>query len=105
MNSKEILNELKKSFDEIKQKPLSKPEVYIMSWNEKYKLDNKLLCLQEENSKLKKAIEIIKNKDVDIVYLLTTDLEDYNQTIYAFGGENILTEEEYNLLKEVFGND
>lgn len=55
---------------------------------------------------LEKVIEIIKNKDVDnITYLLNTDLEDYNQTISFFGGTNILTQEEYELLKDVFENE
>lgn len=52
MENNEIINSLKKEMDEIKQKPLNKPEVYIMSWNEKYQLDNKILCLEQENSTL-----------------------------------------------------
>lgn len=68
----------------------------IKSWNEN---GGNLL---KENTKLKKAIEILKNKTVVIVALkLSKDLNDYNR-MTSF--EN-LTQEEYELLKEVLGND
>ena len=134
MNSKEILNELRKTMDEIKQKPLSKPEVYMMSWNEKYQLDNKLLCFQEENtklekenealklsresiknnyvqlvdklvkenSKLKKVIEILINKEVVINWIMTDSLEMYNAGLFK---EYQLTQEEYDLLRRHFKNE
>ena len=56
--------------------------------------------LKEENIKLKKAIEILKNKTVVILALeLSKDSDDYNR-MTSF--ENI-TQEEYELLKEVLG--
>ena len=104
MNSKEILNELRKEMDEIKQKPLSKPEVYMMSWNEKYQLDNKLLCLQIENTKLKKIIKILITKSVNkLILSASKDVNHYNQLINILLYFDELTQEEYDLLKEVFG--
>ena len=53
-----------------------------------------------ENEKLKNAIEILKNKDVDIDLLISSNcLEDYN---YQYAS---LTQQEYELLKEVLEND
>lgn len=66
VENKEIMNSLKKEIDEIKQKPLNKPEVCIMSWNEKYQLDNKILCLQEENINLHTKNESLQNKYDDL---------------------------------------
>ena len=58
--------------------------------------------------KLKKVIEILKNKNVYICELLKSkNLFDYNSLTwdtYDFNGIE-LTEEEYNLLKEVLGNE
>lgn len=98
MKDKGILNELRKEMDEIKQKPLSKPEVYMMSWNEKYQLDSKLLCLQTENTKLKNVIEILKDK------IEFEDLgEMQNGNIYRGYFNDGLDEEEVKQVKEVFG--
>lgn len=55
-------------------------------------------------SKLEKAIEICKNKQVDFSVLkLAKEVEDYNYECPFT--EGLLTEEEFNLLKEVFGNE
>lgn len=51
-----------------------------------------------ENEKLKKAIDIIKNKDVDIDLLISSNcLDEYNYQYLP------LTQQEYELLKEVLG--
>lgn len=64
--------------------------------------------LKEENDKLKKVIKILKDKNVDIYELLKSkNIVEYNNLTwsrYDFGGDE-LTEEEYNLLKEVLSND
>lgn len=60
---------------------------------------------REENSKLKKAIDILKNKKVNIFYIWA--LDDYKQykQYYFFDEEHteedMLTEKEFNFLKEV----
>lgn len=63
---------------------------------------------KQENDKLKKIIEILKNKNVDIYELLKSkNVVDYNNltwSTYDFNGVE-LTDEEYSLLKEVLGND
>ena len=98
MNSKGILNELRKEMDEIKQKPLNKPEVCIMSWNEKYQLDNTILCLQEENKKLKKVIELLEPKSINTLQLrYSKNVEEYNEWASKYYQ---LTPEEYKILKE-----
>ena len=97
MKSKDILNELRKEIDETKQKPFSREEVVILSRNEKIAIDNTILCLQEENAKLKKVIEILKSKTIIIFALeISKDLNDYNK-MTSF---EKLTQEEYDLLKE-----
>lgn len=53
---------------------------------------------QQENEKLKKAIEIMRNKKVNILFLFLHKLEDYNFLVWK---KYQLTQEEYDLLKEV----
>ena len=67
------------------------------------KLINRNLELQQENEKLKKAIEIIIEKDVNIQILLNSfrfelGLEFYNKHDFIY---EQLTQQEYELLKEV----
>ena len=58
-------------------------------------------CYTKENSKLKKAIEIIRDKNVNIVYIkIFKDYKLYSQ-YYTGSSKDILTNEEYELLKEV----
>ena len=67
--------------------------------------------LKEENAELKKALKIIKEKDVDI-YTLTALIENkgddalkmYNDDFYI-GGYRRLTQEEFELLKRWYFND
>lgn len=54
--------------------------------------------LEEENTKLKKAFDIIKNKNVNVGLLLRQSLFGYN----FIKPKDKLTQEEYELLKEVF---
>ena len=58
----------------------------------------------EEKEKLEKVIEILKNKKVSIELLSKTKwVNQYNRVRHLFNYVNELTEEEYKLLKEVFG--
>ena len=58
-------------------------------------------CYTKENSKLKKAIEIIWCKNVNIVYIkIFKNYKLYSQ-YYTGSSKDILTNEEYELLKEV----
>ena len=51
----------------------------------------------ETNNKKLKVLEIIKEKQVNVEWLLETEnVEEYNESLYAD-----LTQEEYDLLKEV----
>ena len=61
--------------------------------------------LREENIKLKKAIEILEDKTIHFMFLKRTlDVETYNKHSDTYNYDK-LTEEQYNLLKEVLGNE
>ena len=73
------------------------------------KFDN-FIVLGEKNDKLKKVIEILKDKRVDLdIFMNCKTLEEYNNAIeytYKSISENYkLTPQEYDLLKEVLSND
>lgn len=63
---------------------------------------------QAKNMRLEKAIEIIKKKNVDIEYIKTCfydekgGMKEYNSWV-GHDEDRALTQEEYNLLKEVLG--
>ena len=58
-------------------------------------------CIKDIEKKLK-ALEIIKNKNFDLFYLQDSkDLEQYNDCCDHFRNLCYLTQEEYDLLKEV----
>lgn len=71
--------------------------------NQELKFDNELICKlaydrQVENEKLKKIIEIIINKRINVVFFKACkDIKEAN--IYR-SKENKLTQQEYDLLKE-----
>lgn len=83
---------LKEENQELKSK-----NVALELWND---------CYTKENAKLKKAMNILKNKKVNIFHIWVFD--DYMQykLHYIFSEyhaeEDMLTEEEFNYLKEVF---
>ncbi len=68
-------------------------------------LERALKVVADENGdllKYKKALEIIKEKQVNVSALLTLDdFTEYNQYCSVVGGCKKLTIEEYDLLKEV----
>lgn len=63
--------------------------------------------LYNENQKLKKVIEILKEKIIDKCKILNSkNVEEYNNYVLCgFDFFDILTPEEYELLKEVLEND
>lgn len=72
-------------------------------------VSNYAFNLIQENEKLKKAINILKDKKVDLVILLSSnDFREYNANItiringvtYLKGNNYTLTQQEYDLLKE-----
>lgn len=85
---------------------LIKDHLELMAENQELKDKGKemLHCFKkaiEVAKKYKKAIEILKDKDVDINLLISSNcLEDYN---YQYSVP--LTQQEYELLKEVLGNE
>ena len=68
-------------------------------------LERALKVVADENGdllKYKKALEIIKEKQVNVSALLTLDdFAEYNEYCSVVGGCKKLTIEEYDLLKEV----
>ena len=64
---------------------------------------NKYIVPQELFEKQRNVLEIIKQKGVDVGYLKTCEtLEEYNYALPHHGNfNNKLTEEEFNLLKEM----
>lgn len=62
--------------------------------------------VEKENTKLKKAIKIIINKGVNELLLKSTKIfAEYNKIVKHLEYFDELTQEEYELVKEVFGND
>lgn len=61
--------------------------------------------LKEENAKYKKVLEIIKEKDVDFYSLRRCDTVDEHNAMFTIDEFQKLTQEEFNLLKEVLEND
>lgn len=67
---------------------------------------NQIESLQSENTKLEKAIKIIVNKGIHVLFLKHTKTFDhYNKIVRHQEYYDELTQEEYELLKEVLGND
>lgn len=67
-----------------------------------YKESNKLCDTIEKELK---ALEILKNKNIDLFYLQdTTELERYNDACDYYRNLSYLTQEEYDLLKETLCN-
>ena len=61
----------------------------------------------KDTEKYKKALEIIKEKQVDVYWLwLSADVEKYNDVMnkkFIDTQKHILTQEEYELIKEILG--
>ena len=57
--------------------------------------------LPDKNIKKLKALEIIKEKEVDVGALCELDLVLYNKYVKEINGTPTLTQEEYDLLKEI----
>ena len=103
------------SYQKIKQdlerlETLEKEKQYLKDTNEALnemllQATNEALEVSQENAKLKKAIEIIKEKDINLQVLLNAfrydnGLELYNEHQFIYMK---LTQQEYKLLKEVLG--
>ena len=101
-NKDEAYVDLKKIVDYIEK--LQKENQELKNTILSLELDTCIPELREENTKLKKAIEIIKEKKVDIPKLLANDFNNYNALAVFFGFKQ-LTQEEYILVKEVLEND
>lgn len=117
MNSKEALEKLYdgfqngmagRSFYDIIKTDLEKLEqLERNNQNDKefIKLQNEVIKIKEdENNKLKKIIELWKNKKVSQFWILMSDSVDrYNAVMCE--KRQILTQEEYDLLKEYLQNE
>lgn len=101
---KDIIN-LNKTLKQV----IDKPILYASRYGNKYIVPQELF---EEQGKVlenyKKALEIIKKKDVNVWYLTVSTkvktYKDYNSFLMNDKGKRQLTEEEFELLKEVFSN-
>ena len=91
--------ELKEEIQDLKDNETIVADYGIVLWN--------------ENEKSKKVIDILKNKKVDLVILLSSnDFREYNANItiringvtYLKGNNYTLTQQEYDLLKEMLEN-
>ena len=87
-----------------------KPYLELLTNNAKYQCENEMLS--QENSVLKKAIEIIKNKKVNFgIFIVSQNAREYNKAItikvngkrWLRSNNCTLTQKEYELLKEVLG--
>lgn len=85
----EKLEELEKEYEKLKERYKHRAET------------SNDLC--KEVRQYEKAFEIIKEKKVDIPKLLANDFNNYNALAVFFGFKQ-LTQEEYELLKEVLNN-
>ena len=99
-----LKNEYEEKFDLIKQvRELKDENASLKSFN------SKLWVERQDNEKKLKALEIIKEKRVDVCYFMNCrTLEEYNDDVlgsYAYekddAEQRMLTQEEYDLLKEV----
>ena len=107
----EIIMDLKEKNQELETTLLEYKAQENLYWNTATNNVN----LREENQKLEKAIEIIKNNCVSNTNLwlvvCSRNYEDYKSFVENKDHElvriehNILTQQEYELLKEVFGNE
>ena len=69
-------------------------------------VDEWLEPIEDEIKKLKQAIDILKNKNVNIKLLrISKSVDSYNCFISGLNFCNNLTQEEYELLKEVFDDE
>ena len=94
-NLKEIVKELKEIIKDLKEElEIAKDNYKCLEWHN----DNQYILLNH----YKKAIDIAKRKKVNIFSIQLLSYEDYNKTVVK---EDELTKEEYDLLKEVFGDD
>lgn len=70
------------------------------------KLEDNLIKEEQENIKLKKVLEILFEKQVDVYMLFDLGLEEYNKwVLQRYGTYYQLTQEEFDLLKEVFKDE
>lgn len=108
----QFCEDIKKDLDRLEM--LEKENEYLNKQLDVFfdKLDNNTLRafdlisyeLKDENEKLKKVIEMLKNKlDIEIYEIHENGITEYYLDCSA--GEVIDEQEEYELLKEYFGND
>ena len=106
MTSKEALKEFyntvtNEAID--KAKYLGEALGNIQQWQEKYRIIDKDLYRLE---KYLTVLMIIWNKNVNIVYIkIFKDFKKYSEYYTGYSGKDKLTNEEFDLLKEVFYND
>ena len=99
---KEILNKTRKmGLETIEEKEQLSNELHKLNCYRNIELN--------ENTKLKKTLDIYKTKYIHNLYLRRSkSVEEYNKMTDKFSEWdlfNYLTQEEYELLKEVWGND
>lgn len=90
-----FMNEL-----DIVEKEFKESENYKLMYRLEHEKNQQLT---QANLKMSKALEIIKNKQIDVLYVAMhhNNLEEYNKHVAFVHNEWCLTQEEYDLLKEV----
>ena len=105
MTSKEALKEFYNHVaDEAidKAKYLGEALDNIQQWQEKYRIIDKELYRLE---KCLRVLEIMWNKNINIVYIkIFKDFKKYSEYYTGYSSKDKLTNEEFDLLKEVFYN-
>ena len=114
-NYKHALEEKNEIIMDLKEEKEELIEQLKLSNESQETVINTMNLVSQENEKLKKAIEIIKNNCVSNTNLwlvvCSRNYEDYKSFVENKDHElvriehNILTQQEYELLKEVFGNE
>ena len=110
--TKEELTELEKELKEYQEiREIAKrynwdditSEIFNVKTDKKYRdLFNSAIVDIQEDYRKARALEIIKEKKVNCFHLINWSLEEYNNSFAFEGGEKYqLTQEEWDLLKEV----
>lgn len=105
MNVKELtyqdIVKLRKQMQENNRNFYEQP--IVITYQQAIQIENECLALEQENEKLKKALFITYMKTVDLELLKDCfELKDYNNRVNFF---KELTQQEYELLKEVINNE
>lgn len=113
MNSKECLERLFDDYEYLIEEYYPRSELIESQLNKTKNNVNKIIQdldklekLEKENAKLKKVIEVLCANNIHIRTLkLSKNVDEYNSQIEKYSYYDELEQKEFDLLKEVFGNE